>query len=94
MLLDTDVFVALLDKSERNHERCIGFFKEFKGNLFTTEPVLTETIYLLASSVKAQILCIDFIGKGWCNSHPSISGELIPCICPHGKVCRYSNGFC
>jgi predicted nucleic acid-binding protein len=64
VLLDTGVFVALLDKSERNHERCIGFFKEFKGNLFTTEPVLTETIYLLGSSVKAQISCIDFIVKG------------------------------
>jgi predicted nucleic acid-binding protein len=43
MLLDTGVFVALIDKSERNHEQCVAFLKEFKGKLFTTEPVLTET---------------------------------------------------
>ena len=64
ILLDTGVFVALLDKSETNHERCVAFFKEFKGKLFTTEPVLTETLYLLGPSVKAQRSCIDFILKG------------------------------
>jgi uncharacterized protein len=64
ILLDTGVFVALLDKSERNHARCVVFFKEFNGKLFTTEPVLTETLYLLGPSVKAQRSCIDFILKG------------------------------
>jgi predicted nucleic acid-binding protein len=63
MLFDTGVFVALLDKSEKNHERCIAFLKDFKGKLFTTEPVLTETLYLLGPSIKAQRLCIDFILK-------------------------------
>ena len=64
ILLDTGAFVALLDRSEKNHERCIRFFREFKGDPFTTEPVLTETLYLLGPSVKAQMLCIDFIVKG------------------------------
>ena len=64
MLFDTGVFVALLDKSERNHERCAVFLKEFRGRLFTTEPVLTETLYLLGPSIKAQRYCIDFLLKG------------------------------
>ncbi len=64
VLLDTGVFVALLDKSERNHARCVAFLKEFKGKLFATEPVLTESLYLLGPSVKAQRSCIDFIVKG------------------------------
>ena len=64
MLLDTGVFVALIDKSERNHERCVIFLREFKGKLFTTEAVLTETIYLLGPSIKAQRACVDFILKG------------------------------
>jgi predicted nucleic acid-binding protein len=63
MLLDTSVFVALLDKSERTHERCVAFFKEFKGKLFTTEPVLTETLYLLGPSIRSQRSCIDFLLK-------------------------------
>lgn len=64
ILLDTGAFVALLDKSEKNHERCVMFFREFKDKLLTTEPVLTEAIYLLGPSIKAQKACIEFILKG------------------------------
>jgi uncharacterized protein len=64
ILLDTGVFVALIDKSERNHERCVAFLKEYRGKLFTTEPVLTETLYLLGPSIKAQLCCVDFMLKG------------------------------
>jgi len=63
-LLDTGAFVALLDRSERNHDRCVRFLKEFKGKLLTTEPVLTEAIYLLGPSIKTQKTCIEFILKG------------------------------
>ncbi len=60
-LLDTGAFVALLDRSEENHKRCVQFFKDFPGRLLTTEPVLTETVYLLGPSFKAQKLAIEFI---------------------------------
>jgi predicted nucleic acid-binding protein len=63
ILLDTGAFVALLDKNEKNHERCVEFFKNFKGKILTTEPILTEAIYLLGPSVKAQKTCIEFILK-------------------------------
>jgi len=76
MLFDTGVFVALLDKSEKNHERCIAFLKEFKGKLFTTEPVLTETLYLLGPSIKAQRVCIDFILKGGATLIPQSKESL------------------
>ena len=61
ILLDTGPFVALLDSSEKNHERCVRFLKEFKGRLFTTEPVLTEVLYLLGPSIKAQRAGIELI---------------------------------
>ena len=63
-LLDTGPFVALLDKSEHNHERCADFFREFRGKIFTTEPVLTETLYLLNSTIRGQRNGIDFIVQG------------------------------
>ena len=50
--------------------RCVDFFSKFKGEVFTTEPVLTETIYLLGPSIKAEKACIDFILKG--------GGTLVP----------------
>jgi predicted nucleic acid-binding protein len=62
--LDTGPFVALLDRSEKNHERCADFLRDFKGRLFTTEPVLTEALYLLNSTIKAQRSCIEFMLQG------------------------------
>ena len=64
VLLDTGVLVALLDRSERNHKRCKVFFEGFRGVLLTTEPVLTETVYLLGPSFNQQKLAIDFIVQG------------------------------
>lgn len=76
MLFDTGVFVALLDKSEKNHERCVAFLKEFRGKLFTTEPVLTETLYLLGPSIKAQRACIEFLLKGGASLIPQSKESL------------------
>jgi predicted nucleic acid-binding protein len=76
MLFDTGVFVALLDKSEKNHERCVAFFREFKGKLFTTEPVLTEALYLLGPSIKAQLSCVAFILKGGATLIPQSMESL------------------
>jgi len=76
LLLDTGVYVAFLDRSEKNHEHCVAFFKGFKGTLFTTEPVLTETLYLLGPSIKAQRSCLDFILKGGATLVPQSKESL------------------
>ena len=80
LLLDTGAFVALLDKSEKNHERCADFFKTFKGEVFTTEPVLTETLYLLGPSIKAEKACIDFILRGGATLVPQSAASLTRAI--------------
>src|SRR4030066_1950817 len=64
ILLDTGPFVALLDSSEKNHQQSVMFFREFRGQLFTTEPVLTEVLYLLGPTIKGQKTGIEFILKG------------------------------
>ncbi len=75
VLLDTGAFVALLDRSEKSHARCADFFSSFAGKLFTTEPVLTETICLVGSTAKAKSACIEFILKGGATLVPqSLSG--------------------
>ncbi len=76
ILLDTGALVALLDISEKNHERCVSFFETFRGKIMTTEPVLTETLYLLGSSVKAQKTCIEFILKGGATLLPQSPESL------------------
>jgi len=70
MLLDTGPFVAFLDRSERNHKRCLAFMREFKGHLLTTEAVLTEVVYLLGPLFTNQKPALDFIMLG--------GAELVP----------------
>jgi len=76
ILLDTGAFVALLDRSEATHKRCLDFFSSFRGTVYTTEPALTEALYLLGPSVKAQRICIDFILKGGATMVPQSAASL------------------
>lgn len=63
-LLDTGVLVALIDRSERNHERCKQAFAAFHGDLLTSEAVLTEALHLLAGVDAGQEHCLDFFLDG------------------------------
>jgi len=76
LLLDTGPLVALLDRSERNHQRCLTFFREFRGRLVTTEPVLTEAVYLLGPSFRLQKPALDFFLQGGAELVP-LSPELL-----------------
>jgi len=80
MLLDTGPLVAILDRSEHNHIRCVEFLKSYHGRLITTESVLTESMYLLNHSIYAQRACIDFILKGGATLFPFSPKTLARCI--------------
>ena len=81
ILLDTGAFVAMLDRSEGKHAQCAEFLKTFRGEIYSTEPVLTETLYLLGPSIKAEKACVDFILQGGVNlvpqSHESLSRAIV-----------------
>lgn len=64
ILLDTGPFVALLDRSEQRHPDCMAFFREVSGRFVTTEPVLTEVVYLLGPSFAMQRPALEFLLKG------------------------------
>ena len=70
-ILDTGPWVALIDKSESKHDICVRWLKNFSGKLYSTESVLTEVLYLLNFSVKAQTAAIDFVLKSVVEIIPS-----------------------
>jgi uncharacterized protein len=47
VLLDTGVIVALLDRSERYHARCVAALEKIEQPLATCETVIAESCYLL-----------------------------------------------
>ena len=47
VLLDTGVIVALLDRSERYHPKCVEVIEAVEAPLVTCEAVIAESCYLL-----------------------------------------------
>ncbi|MGB6012119.1 MAG: PIN domain-containing protein [Desulfobacterales bacterium] len=75
-ILDTGPWVALIDRSESKHSICVQWLKNYSGRLFSTEAVLTEVLYLLNFSVKAQSAAIDFVLKSVVEIIPSSVASL------------------
>jgi len=70
-ILDTGPWVALIDRSESKHGICVQWLKNYSGKLYSTEAILTEVLYLLNFSVKAQTAAIDFVLKSVVEIIPS-----------------------
>ena len=75
-ILDTGPWVALIDRSESKHDICVQWLKNYSGRLYSTEAVLTEVLYLLNFSVKAQSAAIDFVLKSVVEIIPSSVASL------------------
>ncbi len=64
VIMDTGPWVALIDRSEGKHNQCGEWFRQFEGDIFSSEAVLTEVLYLLNFSAKAQSAAFDFVLNG------------------------------
>lgn len=53
-LVDTGAVVALVNRADRYHARAVEWFRGFRGELLTTDAVITETAYVLAASPAHQ----------------------------------------
>ncbi|MFP4397471.1 MAG: type II toxin-antitoxin system VapC family toxin, partial [Desulfonatronovibrio sp.] len=58
------------------HATCVKWFTSFSGKLFSTEAVLTEVLYLLNFSLKAQQSALDFVIRGVVTLVPSDANSL------------------
>lgn len=50
VLVDVGPLVAVLDESDRDHQRCVSVLKRLSDPLITTWPVVTEALYLLGQT--------------------------------------------
>lgn len=53
-LVDTGAVVALVNRDDRYHRTAVDWFRRFRGEMLTTEAVITETAYVLAASSAHQ----------------------------------------
>ncbi len=64
VLLDTGCIVALLDRSERHHDRCVEVVSELGDPLVTCEPVIAESCYLLRRLAGAPQAVVENVEQG------------------------------
>ena len=75
-ILDTGPWIALIDRSESMHKQTVDWLQNYSGSLYTTEAVLTEVLYLLNFSIKAQSAALDFILRSVVELVPSSNASL------------------
>jgi len=63
ILVDAGPLIALFDKDDKYHNPVIKFLKQFKGNLVTTWPVITEVTHLLSFNVNVQIDFLEWLKR-------------------------------
>ena len=64
ILLDAGVIVALLDRSERYHSRCVEVLSDLTGALVTCEAVVAEACFLLRGLRGAPEAVVANVGTG------------------------------
>jgi predicted nucleic acid-binding protein len=63
-IVDTGPLVAFFDRAERHHRWVAERFEELDAPLLVCEPVLAETMYLLARYPRAQDTILELIQTG------------------------------
>jgi uncharacterized protein len=61
VLVDAGALIALLDRDDAEHERCIEALKGIRDPLVTVWPALTEAMHLLADTPRAPDALCDLI---------------------------------
>ena len=64
VLLDSSVLVALLDRSERYHQRCVTAVQELEAPLVTCDAVVAESCYLLRGMPPAVDAILENVARG------------------------------
>ena len=64
VLVDTSVIVALLDRSERHHTRCVTVMEGLERPLVTCEAVIAESCYLLRGLPGAADTILENVERG------------------------------
>jgi predicted nucleic acid-binding protein len=64
VLVDAGALIALLDRDDAAHERCVETLKRIRHSLVTVWPALTEAMHLLAEASRGPDALCDMVADG------------------------------
>ena len=64
VLVDASALIALLDRDDSQHERCVETLKRVRDPLVTVLPALTEAMHLLADTTRGPDTLCDMVSDG------------------------------
>lgn len=62
-LVDTGAIVALINREDRHHPQAAAWFRGFRGQLLTTEAVLTEVAFVFEASPEHQRAALAWVQR-------------------------------
>lgn len=74
--MDAGPLIALIHADDQHHRRCVATFQQLTEPLATVWPVLTEAMYLLSFSWKAQEALWEMIDRGVIELLPLAGEEM------------------
>jgi len=75
-LIDTGAILALLDRSDRWHQRCTNALRQLRLPLWTSEAVLTELFHLVGDNNREVRAAWKFVRSGALTIAPLKDEEL------------------
>jgi len=63
-LVDAGPLIALFDKDDIYHQQILEFLKSYNGHLYTSWPVITETLHMLIFSTEVQLDFLRWLDRG------------------------------
>ena len=66
-LVDAGPLIALFDRDDTYHSAACAFLQGFKGVLYTSWPVITETTHMLGFNTEVQIDFLEWLDRGALN---------------------------
>lgn len=77
ILVDTGPLVALFDRKDAQHERCVAALRKLREPLWTTVPVLTEAFHMLQPGSASSDRLREFVARGgvrpWFLDRPALT---------------------
>lgn len=75
-LIDAGPIIAYFDAADDWHEDCSDFIDRFRGQFFTTAPVITEVMWILRSDYRVQNEFLLRVARGLFRDLPLSSQDL------------------